>query len=109
MDGIHTRTRRRTLPDLATLADYFSIMSDRPDKFTPEQVGYSPRPKFKEVCDDCIHYFRGKVAKRNTCEIMRPTSDTESVAPMGWCWYWNADYKTFPLLDKPECPIEKET
>ena len=104
------KTRSATTPmsEMLTLDGYFALMEDRPEKATPVEVGYSPRPQFKEVCDDCVHFFRGKVAKRNTCEIMRPDSETESVAPMGWCWFWSADYKTFPLLDKPECPIEKE-
>lgn len=84
----------------ATLSDYHEVMEDRPMKFTPEQVGYSPKPKFKEVCDDCVHFFRGRAAKRNVCEIMRPHSETESVAPCGYCRFWTNDYVTFPLADK---------
>lgn len=84
----------------ATLADYHQLMDDRPVKFTPEQVSYSPKPKYAQVCDDCVHFFRGKTAKRNVCEIMRPTSDTESVAPCGWCRFYTNDYRTFPLIDK---------
>ena len=93
---------------MLTLTEYHDLMSDRPDKASPDEVGYSPKPKYKETCDDCVHFFRGKVARRNTCEIMRPSSDTESVAPMGWCWFWSDNYTTFPLLDKPECPIKEK-
>lgn len=95
------------MSDLVTLDDYFAIMNDRPEKFSPEEVGYSPKPKYKETCDDCAAFFRGKVARRNVCEIMRPNSETESVAPMGWCWFWHSNYIDFPLLDKPECPIKE--
>lgn len=91
-----------------TLNDYLEMMADRPVKFTAAEVGYSPKPKYKEVCDDCIHFFRGKTARRNVCEIMRPDSETESVAPMGFCYVWSNDYRTFPLIDKPESPIAKE-
>lgn len=97
------------MSDLLTFAEYQEMMNDRPVKATPAQVGYSTKPRFKEVCDDCVHFFRGKAARRNVCEIMRPDSETESVAPMGWCWMWSSDYRTFPLLDKPESPIEKES
>lgn len=83
----------------ATLDDYHDLMEDRPIKFTAAQCGFSPKPKFKEVCDDCIHFFRGKVAHRNVCEIYRPEDDG-SVAPMGWCRFWTDDYKAFPLIDK---------
>lgn len=84
----------------ATLADYHQLMDDRPVKFTPEQVGYTPRPKFKETCDACVHWFKSPAAKRAVCEIMRPRSESESVAPYGWCRFWTEDYRNFPLLDK---------
>lgn len=86
--------------DRATMDDYFDTMNDRPLKLTPESVGYSPRPKYPETCIDCVHFFKSKVAHHNVCEVMRPRSESESVSPVGWCRFFTANYRDFPLLDK---------
>ena len=87
--------------ELVTLEEYDLLMADRPMKFSASQVGYSPKPKYKQVCDDCISFFRGKAARKNTCEIFRPDNE-ETVQPMGWCRFWSNNYRDFPLLDKED-------
>ena len=83
---------------MITLDDYHELMADRPEKFTQDEVGYSATPRYDQVCGECVHYFRNPATRHTTCEIMRPSSDTENVSHVGWCYYWTGDYKTFPLL-----------
>jgi len=84
----------------ATIEDYHWLMEQRVLKFRPEDVSYSPQPKHAEVCRTCVHFFKGEAAHRNTCELMRPHSETESVAPCGWCRFHTTDYQTFGIIDK---------
>lgn len=81
----------------ATLDDYFAIMDDRPTKLTSDQCMYSPSPKYKQTCDDCLHLYRSKISKRIVCEVFRPTDDN-NVSPAGFCAFWTDDWRTFPLL-----------
>lgn len=86
----------------ATLREYFRMLEDRPEKFTPEQVGYkekAPRGQ-DEKCWRCAHFYYSAIDLHNVCEIMRPAS--EDVKPEGACLFWTDDpnFEEHPLLGK---------
>lgn len=83
----------------ATLRDYFRMLEDRPEKFTPEQVGYKEKGSRErdERCWSCLHFYSGF---HNVCEIMRPPN--EDVKANGVCLFWTDDpeFENHPLLGK---------
>lgn len=83
----------------ATLADYERIVADRPTKFSEREAGYTPASKNKTDyhCDECLHFYEGKIAKRNVCEIMRRNGEA-TIEPEANCRFWTMTGLKHPLL-----------
>lgn len=78
-----------------TQAQYDEMIDDRPYKILEaSRVGYR-KGEGEERCENCFHFFVGKVAGRNVCEIFRPKN--EDVNPDFVCDWWTEDGHRFPL------------
>src|ERR1700684_4200065 len=60
-----------------SFSEYTALTRDRPSKFNQEEVNYR-KAEGEEICSGCIHFYKGKAAGRNVCEILR-TSPEESI------------------------------
>jgi hypothetical protein len=82
-----------------TLSDYRRLVADHPVKFSEREVGYTPAASNKtdKHCDDCLHFYAGKAARRNVCEIMQRSSGG-SVEPRANCRFWTVIGLHYPLL-----------
>lgn len=85
-----------------TKADYDDMMADRPEKFTPEEVGYRKAPRGSEYrCENCMHFYMRQVDRFHTCEIFRsPEVDERGVDLKYLCDWWTKDGEDFPLVRK---------
>lgn len=93
---------------MKSLADYESLMSDRPRKFTPSDVGYREATALVHRCRRCIHFYSRIVDRFGVCEIMRPSAD-EPVDPDYVCVFQTKDGDTFPLLDAKQPTTESSS
>jgi hypothetical protein len=84
---------------LVTIAQYRAIISDHPKKFNETEAGYVPatRNNTDYFCVDCLHFYRGPVARRTTCEILRRTLG-QDIEPKAHCAFWTHTGDRFPLL-----------
>lgn len=84
----------------ATLADYRRLLADRPDKFSGADAQYTPVSSNKTDyhCDDCRHFFTGKAAGYNVCEVVRLQPE-KSIEPKAKCKFWTRTGERFPLLN----------
>jgi hypothetical protein len=85
------------------LADYKRLLSDRPDKFSGKEAGYTPaaQNKTEYTCDDCRHFFTGPAASYNVCEVVRLQPE-KSIEPKAKCRFWTRTGERFPLLNSKE-------
>ena len=75
--------------------EYERMLSDRPEKFSQDEVGYREADTDEPNCLGCIHFFRSK--QRSVCEIFRP--DPEEDVKMDWtCTFQTSDGKSYPYL-----------
>ena len=83
----------------ASLADYERLVADRPTKFSEREAGYIPAAgnKTDRFCDECLHFYTGKIAKRNVCEILRRSGEA-SIEPKATCAFWTMTGLRHPLL-----------
>ena len=79
-----------------SFSDYESMMSDRPKKFTPEQVNYRDADSLHIRCLRCVHFYQRARDLYGVCEIMRPKDD-EPVNPDYFCDFFSTDGEEFPL------------
>jgi len=81
------------------LARYRELLADRPEKFTGRESDYTPAAKNSTAyfCKDCLHFFMGKVAGYNVCEVVRLHPEM-SIEPKAKCKYWTRTGERFPLL-----------
>ncbi len=88
------------MSELVTLAQYDALMADRPEKFTPEEVGYQAAPAGSALrCAACFHYYRRAIDGLATCEIMRSDeTDSEGVRPDWRCQFQTLDGDVHPLI-----------
>lgn len=79
--------------------EYVRLLEDRPNKFTPDQVGYQPRGGKHHNCGRCAHFFSS--IERTVCEIMRIGGDEsyKDVERDGYCVFFNSDRQEYPRLD----------
>ncbi len=89
---------------LATKSDYEGVISDRPAKFTPAEVGFRLALPSEPACGSCLHFFSGQV--HNVCEIMR-TPD-EEVPFDRVCIFHTRDNEQYPLCSPEESAAEPE-
>lgn len=84
----------------ATLADYKRLLADRPEKFSGSEAQYFPATKNDTTytCDSCRHFFNGKVAGYNVCEVVRLQPE-KSIEPGARCKFWTRTGERFPLLN----------
>ena len=90
------------MADLVSIEKYAALVADRPDKFTPEEVGYQASPAGSAIrCSTCIHYYHRAIDGLATCEIMRSDeTDEEGVRPDWRCQFQTFDGDTHPLLEE---------
>jgi hypothetical protein len=86
---------------LATLEQYYQLMDSRPVKFTAEEVAFAKAPDSMTCCN-CVHWFHNPITSSMVCEIMRPDTGDEIVAPDWTCMFWTVDYETFPKMEEPK-------
>lgn len=80
---------------------YELILDDHPLKLTEAQAGYrADGGDDQAACGGCVHYYVGKVAQRQVCEIVRPDND-ENINPAGRCRFFTTDTENFPFLKNP--------
>jgi len=82
------------------LDKYRKLLADRPEKFTGKEADYTPaaRNKSDYFCKDCKHFFTGKVAGYNVCEVVRLHPEM-SIEPKARCRYWTRTGERFPILN----------
>lgn len=87
----------------ATLTDYRRLLADRPDKFTGPEASYTPESQNKSdyACEDCLHFFTGKAARRRVCEVVRLQPE-RSIEPRAKCKFWTHTGERFPLLNSKD-------
>jgi hypothetical protein len=81
---------------MVSITEYQSLLEDRPEKFTPEDVEYRDSDLMTQRCVRCVHFFQRSVDQFSTCEIMRPEKD-ESVDPDYVCNFFTKNGEQFPL------------
>lgn len=83
----------------ATLVDYRRLLADRPEKLSGKEADYASAAQNKSDyhCDDCLHFFTGKVAGRKVCEVVRLQPE-KSIEPNARCKFWTRTGERFPLL-----------
>ena len=81
------------------LARYQRLLADRPGKLTASESGYTPpaRNQTDYFCDECLHFYTGKAARRTVCEIVRLQPE-RSIEPKAKCRFWTRTGEKFPLL-----------
>lgn len=81
------------------LEKYDKLLADRPEKFSGREASYTPASENKTTyhCSDCRHFFTGKVAGYNVCEVVRLQPE-RSIEPKAKCRYWTRTGERFPLL-----------
>jgi hypothetical protein len=90
---------------VVTLEQYLQLMTERPRKFSEEDVGYGPAPEGSAmVCASCANYFqRVRNARDTTCQIMRSErTDKDGVFPDWRCTFFTETGDVFPLLEEEE-------
>lgn len=83
---------------MATKEQYEALLKDRPKKFSEKEVNYHEAKPSEPNCAGCMHYFISAVRQIQTCEIMRPKS--ESVEPNYVCEFYSRDGENFPLFSE---------
>lgn len=81
------------------LADYKRLLADRPEKLSGAEADYTPASKNDSGyhCDQCRHFFTGKVSGHNVCEVVRLQPE-RSIEPKAKCKFWTRTGERFPLL-----------
>lgn len=92
------------MADLVDKGAYEDIINDRPEKFTPEEVGYEAAPLGSAIrCAGCRHYYIRAIDGFSVCEVMRSDlTDIEGVRPDWRCQFQTVDGDVFPLLDEED-------
>jgi hypothetical protein len=80
-----------------TLAEVRELMKDRPKKFGEAESGFEKKGTGEEKCAECVHFFTGKKAEKNTCELVRPLDDS-SIPPEAWCAAFSENGTDYPNL-----------
>ena len=100
LSGAETVLAGSIIQQMPTLNDYRDLVSDRPEKFSAEEVQYR-RAEGKERCSRCIHFYERRLDTLGVCEIMRSEeTDEKGVLPNWVCDFTTQDGETFPLLQE---------
>jgi hypothetical protein len=79
-----------------SFSEYTALTRDRPSKFNQEEVNYR-EAEGEEHCAGCLHFYIGKVAGRNVCEILRVQPE-ESIKPDWVCDFYTENGTEYPLF-----------
>jgi hypothetical protein len=91
------------LPMRAKFEEYQSLLKDRPEKFSEEQVNYRDSETILHRCVKCVHYYERQRDAFGVCEIFRSEeTDSKGVDPDYVCDFFTSDGEHFPLLKKKE-------
>jgi hypothetical protein len=87
---------------MITLDQYRDMIADRPDKFTPEEVGYDEAPEGSAMrCGVCRNYYRRATDNFAVCQVMRSDeTDIDGVLPWWRCQFFTVDDDVFPLYEE---------
>lgn len=74
---------------MATVSNeaYKRLTENRPYKFDEEEVNYRDAESSKDKCGTCAHFFARVIDKFHTCEIFRPSDDSEVISDYV-CDFW---------------------
>ena len=82
---------------LPTLEEYRRLMSERPRKFSADEVNYR-RSGGEEKCCHCISFYERRADDLGTCEIFRSSeTDRDGVRPYYVCDFYSTEGEDFPL------------
>lgn len=87
---------------LVTLQQMRQLHAKRPEKFSPDEVGYEEAPEGSAIrCAGCIMYYRRSIDNLGVCQIMRDDfTDDNGVYPDWRCQFQTVDGDVFPLLEE---------
>ena len=87
---------------MLTLAEYETIVADRPRKATAEEVEYRVAEAGSPYrCSGCHHYYRRATDGFAVCEIFRSEETDEMGVKPDWrCRFQTVDGDVFPLLEE---------
>lgn len=76
---------------------YDCLVSDHPDKMTPEEANFREANSSRLRCASCIHWYRG--LEHDVCEVMRPPDEQ---VPWNYvCDFWTVGDGQHPLHKEP--------
>jgi hypothetical protein len=81
----------------ATRGDYNALLDDRPRKFGPDEVDYSPQSDDTYVCCSCVHWFINPAQDAKVCEIVRLPTEAD-IPAQARCKFWTPDGGWLPLI-----------
>jgi hypothetical protein len=88
--------------------EYEELLSDRPEKFTAEQVNYRKAEDPGQECEHCIHFYEQVAGeKRTVCEILRLEPEA-SIDPEFVCDFQSRDGKEYPYQSSRPTPEGEE-
>ena len=91
--------------------DIEQLMTDRPRKYAPEDVGYQEAPEGSALrCAGCFHLYRRATDGHTVCELIRSEEiDKNGIYPDWRCLFFTVDGTVTPLLEEtPEAQDEED-
>jgi hypothetical protein len=84
---------------MVTRKDIDELMSDRPFKFSPEEVDYRKSPSGSAmICAACFHLYRRAIDNHTVCELIRSDEiDRDGIDPSYRCDFYTCDGDVTPL------------
>jgi hypothetical protein len=91
---------------VVTKTDYFELYSERPRKFTAEEVEFMPEAEDDRLCSACINWFYSPSLVTSVCQILRLENDGNIPATAS-CKFWTKDNENFPHLEESDAGTDR--
>jgi len=90
---------------MSSMAEYESLLEDRPEKFAPDDVNFREAKSGEPMCASCVHWYRSAGGEHDVCEILR-TKDEQ--VPWNWvCDFFNTDREHYPLFHETKAGADQ--